>query len=84
MLTFKEDLGREDFDGILAIAQVLHRGVVQHMLVGLSLQDRLFAAHELLLGILLQISGVHSSLVSHSNFLGNVRNMDLFKDLIIN
>ena len=58
-LTFEEDLGREDLDGLLLVTQVLHCGIVEDLSVGLSLQDGLLAPHELLLGVGLQIGRIH-------------------------
>ena len=58
-LTFEEDLGREDLDGLLLVTQVLHCGIVEDLGVRLSLQDCLLATHELLLGVRLQIRRIH-------------------------
>lgn len=66
LLTFEENLGREDLNGlILMTTQVLNRRVVEHLGVGLTLQDSLLAPDELFLRVRLQIRSVHI----HSSFL---------------
>ena len=60
-LTLEENLRWEDFDGLLLVAQVLDHGAVEHVLVGLLLQDGLLRAQELLLWILLKVGRVHSN-----------------------
>lgn len=59
LLTFEENLGRENLDGVVSIAQVLNCCVVKHLRVGVFLKDGLLAAQELLLGVFLQICGHH-------------------------
>lgn len=68
LLTFKEDLGRENLNGLFTVAKMLNCGIVQHMLVWLLLQDCLLAPNELLLGILLQISCHHGSSIKILRF----------------
>ena len=52
-LTFEENLGRKNLNWIIAIAQMLHGRIVQHVLVWLFLEDGLLRPQELLLRILL-------------------------------